>query len=98
LTLAAAALTDPTRPPQLSPTTVQKRSMQQSEYRLSSIRIRSGSKTAIINGQNVTEGQSVGEAVIRKIEPDRVILSLNGVRREVPLFAHTLKKQYSKVP
>ena len=46
----------------------------------------SGSRTAIINGELVREGFKAGEAEVRKIEKNAVVLSISGKEYTVPLY------------
>lgn len=60
-------------------------------YALSSVLIRSGDRFAVINGERVREGDSVAGARVTSIEPDHVMLNLNGRIQRVELYGASIK-------
>ncbi|MDY6983534.1 MAG: general secretion pathway protein GspB [Pseudomonadota bacterium] len=62
-----------------------------SNYALSSVLIRSGDRFAVINGERVREGDSVAGARVTRIEPDHVMLNLNGRDQRVELYGASIK-------
>lgn len=94
----AARLDDPTRP-KLLPDQVQHVDVAASHhYQLSAILIRGGQRSATINGQTVIEGQSLGQATVSRIEPDRVVLQDGEQQQVLRLYTSNMKKVLRKAP
>lgn len=74
------ALEDPTRPSGFNAPTAEA-PKPQANFSLDSIMIGDGKRLAVINGQMVREGQSLEQARVVKVTPDRVVLSVNGQQR-----------------
>lgn len=74
------ALDDPTRPSGFQAPAAEA-PKPQANFSLDSIMIGSGKRLAVINGQMVREGQSLEQARVVKVAPDRVVLSVNGQQR-----------------
>lgn len=94
---AQAELQDPTRPVFVTApaSTLQ---AQANDYRLSSIQIQSGRRTAMINGETLQEGQMLGQATVSRIESDHVVIQNGDQQRSLYLYSNTLKKVIRKAP
>ena len=75
----AQALDDPTRPSGFQAPV--QASKPEASFSLDSIMIGAGKRLAVINGQMVREGQSLEQARVVRVTPDRVVLSVNGQPR-----------------
>ncbi len=78
----AEPLRDPTEPPQ--PTRAPEPE-QQLDLSLDSILVADNRRVAVINGQSASAGDSVGDARVRSIEADRVLVEINGTTRTLRL-------------
>ncbi len=109
LTHAATKLIDPTRPADyVAPATVsstnnkqdtissQKEVEPEIEYRLHAVKIGRSSSIAIINGETVSTGQTVGSAKVLKIFAYSVEMMANGELFTISLLPDSIKKRSSK--
>lgn len=62
-----------------------------SSYELSSVLVRGEDRIAVINGQRVRVGDSVGAARVTAIEPGRATLNVNGKIETVELYGTSIK-------
>ncbi|HSG53438.1 MAG TPA: hypothetical protein VLA40_15130 [Rheinheimera sp.] len=88
------AVADPTRPApgwQISQNVGSK--VAPSVPKLQLIKQTSSGRIAVIEGQQLQQGQRFADYLVRKIEQDRVILDLNGEQLILPLH-NTAIKQY----
>lgn len=60
-------------------------------YELSSVLIRAGDRLAVVNGERVRVGDSVGAARITAIEADHVTLNVNGKIETLELYGDSIK-------
>lgn len=60
-------------------------------YELSSVLIRGDSRIAVINEQRVRVGDSVGNARVTAIEPDKVSLNVDGQIQTLELYGNSIK-------
>lgn len=60
-------------------------------YELSSVLIRGDNRLAVINGQRVRVGDSVGAARVSAIEPDHVNLNVDGRIERLELYTGSIK-------
>jgi MSHA biogenesis protein MshK len=84
----AAALADPTRPPlpaAAAPAAVAADAAP--SYTVQSIVFGAARRLAVINGRQVHEGSSLGEARVVQIQRDAVVLEIQGRRRAMPMYA-----------
>lgn len=86
-----AALADPTRPWKTAGYHRQQASSAGS-YTLSSTLVSSTRRVAVINGQHVTEGETVGDATVLKIRKQDVILQSPHRRITLKLLPDIVKK------
>lgn len=93
---AADALPDPTRPPAAAPVapapgagSVQ---AEPDSYTVQSIVYGPSRRLAVINGREVREGSTLGEARVVQIQRDVVILEIQGQRRPMPMYASVVQK------
>lgn len=84
------ALRDPTRPPGPGARTATGKA-EQSGYNLQSVLISPERRYAIINGEIVPIGGSVGGAELVAVAPERVTLRTRDGLREVPLFPDVVR-------
>ena len=84
-----AALPDPTRPPQFSVARTVRQDIprQHTEFSVNAIRISEADRSAVVNGQIVRVGQSVGNAIVKEINLKEVILDYQAKVITVPLFS-----------
>jgi len=83
LPVQAETLRDPTEPPQ--PSRAPQPAQPQLDLSLDSILISDNRRIAVINGQSASTGDSVGDAQVRRIEADRVLVEHNGTTRTLRL-------------
>lgn len=76
-------LRDPTKPPQQRST--QQEAAAVTQYSLESILFSDSRRIAVINGESVATGGTVGGAVVKRIARDRVLLEINGNTRTLVL-------------
>lgn len=80
MTLAGMAsaedLRDPTKPPQQRQVSQQLAAI--TRYSLDSILVSDSRRIAVVNGTSLAVGESVGNATVRRIARDRVLLEING--------------------
>lgn len=69
-------LRDPTKPPQQRQTSQQPAAI--TRYSLDSILVSDSRRIAVINGVSLAVGERVGNATVRRIARDRVLLEING--------------------
>lgn len=60
-------------------------------YTLNSVLIRPGDRFAVINGERVRIGDSVGAARVTQIESDHVVLNVNGRIDRLELYGASIK-------
>lgn len=86
-TMASASdeLRDPTRPPQQQESAEKPAAV--SRYSLDSILVSDSRRVAVINGVSVAVGESVGNATVKRIARDRVLLDINGTTQTLVLDA-----------
>lgn len=60
------------------------------DIKLQGIAIDESGKVAILNGQVIAEGQTVGKVTLRKIEDEKVSLFIDGMQYEVQLYKEEL--------
>ena len=72
----AEELRDPTKPPQPRQSTQQPAAI--SRYSLDSILVSDSRRIAVINGVSLAVGERVGNATVRRIARDRVLLEISG--------------------
>ena len=88
------AMADPTRPApgwQIDGNIGSKTTLSQPKLQL--IKQTAEGRIAVIDGQQLQQGQRFNHYLVRKIEQDRVILDLNGEQLILPLL-NTAIKQY----
>ena len=73
---SADELRDPTKPPQARPSSQQPAAI--TRYSLDSILVSDSRRIAVINGVSLAAGERVGNATVRRIARDRVLLEING--------------------
>lgn len=86
-----AALSDPTRPWQSSGYQ-QKRPQTAASYSLNSTLVSSTRRVAVINGQHVSEGETVGNAIVVKIGKYDVLLQSPDRQINLKLMPDIVKK------
>lgn len=84
----AVADNDPTRPLHYNSSAA----TANSGLRLSSILISDNRRIAVINGQLVSEGDTVAGATLIRILDNRVHVTINGKNRELKLHTTTVKR------
>lgn len=89
----AAGLKDPTRPAYYSAGDSSFIQQLKQGYKLSSVIVGDKRKTAVINGQRVKEGERVGNALVRGIEPAGVSLEVQGTRFRIALSENNFKSR-----
>jgi MSHA biogenesis protein MshK len=92
---AGATLPDPTRPPPSAPAAVPSAGAvadAPESYAVQSIVFGTTRRLAVINGRQVHEGSTLGEARVVQIQRDVVILEIHGQRRPVPMYASVVHK------
>jgi len=91
---AGAGLPDPTRPYayETAIEVPQDLSADSVQWRLNGIRIREGERSAILNGQIVKTGDSVGRAKIVEINPAEVVLVQDSQKIVVKLVRSGVKR------
>jgi MSHA biogenesis protein MshK len=87
-------LTDPTRP--LEYTAASTPQHLQSDLVLTSVVISGETKTAVINGERLSEGQSVDGARIISIQPGRAILRKGNRTRELKVHQSNVRQLATK--
>ena len=75
-TVSANELRDPTKPPQQRQASQQPAAI--TRYSLDSILVSESRRIAVINGVSLAAGERVGNATVRRIARDRVLLEING--------------------
>ena len=97
-TAAATVLPDPTRPPEYRPQSLASRQLPKElvDWKVTAIRIAGEDRSAIINGNIVREGDSVGAARILEIQPVAVVLDYENRKLEVRLFADLVRKNFKE--
>ncbi|MEX1033876.1 MAG: hypothetical protein WDZ30_10995 [Cellvibrionaceae bacterium] len=88
--LAADQLSDPTRP-----LNYRQAGSAEARLELNSILIAKGRRIAVINGQQVAEGERSGNIYVLRILPNRVIISRNGNEIELKLHNTITRKDAS---
>ena len=73
---SASELRDPTKPPQHRKSAQQPAAI--TRYSLDSILVSDSRRIAVINGISTAVGERVGNATVKRIARDRVLLELNG--------------------
>lgn len=94
----AFALEDPTRPVFVGAAEAVQADVRARDYQLSSIQLRAGRRTAMINGESMQEGQVLGQATLARIGSDHVVLQIGDQQRTLFLFENSLKKVIRKAP
>ena len=91
-----SALPDPTRPPNGFTTSVIERETprQRDEFHVNAIRVSDEDRSAIVNGQIVRVGETIGPATVREINLQEVLLEYRARIISVPLFTGTINKIY----
>lgn len=94
---AAAALSDPTRPPDygVSRVIIQQPEKRETEFNLTAIRIDEDFRSIILNGKLLKEGEKVNSAKVLEIHPSHVVLEHKNERLVVRLFEGLNKKTSS---
>lgn len=85
--VCSVRLRDPTKPP-----IVESVSEKSSPINVTVIFSKNGKKWALINGQYVTEGQSIGKLKIITIKAYSVVVEQAGRRQEVLLISPVIRK------
>lgn len=80
---------DPTRPPGLGSFESNKEPVKRTSFKLQQIKVSTGSRSAVINGQIVREGDSVSGAEVMKITSDKVVLKYRKKLRFLSLINRT---------
>lgn len=84
----AQVLTDPTRPAEFQTALViQELPEELVDWKVTAIRISAKDRTAIVNGDIVREGQTIGPATILEIQTTQVILDYDNRKVAVRLFS-----------
>lgn len=87
LPAAAQELTDPTRPAEFRPASVaEDLPAELSNWKVTGIRVTPDDRSAIVNGAIVRAGDETGQATIREIHADRVIIEYRDKLVSVRLF------------
>lgn len=89
VTAVSAYAGDPTRPPGLGSFESKKEPVKRTSFKLQQIKISAGSRSAVINGQIVREGDSVSGAEVLKITSDKVVLKYRKKLRFLSLINRT---------
>lgn len=78
---------DPTQPPGMTREQTLTSSVPgRVAYTVSFIRVGGANTVAVVNSQVVSVGDSVDRAIVRAIEPDRVVLEVDGQMLEISTF------------
>ena len=91
-----AALPDPMAPPpgaQAAPKQETTEPAERVTYRLQGVKIEPRRKTAVINGQMVTTGDTVDGATVESIEPEGVVLQSGDVTTTLRLLKNEVKQR-----
>lgn len=80
---------DPMRPPGVEVVTNKKSPVKQTSFKLQQIKISEESRSAVINGQLVREGDTVSGAKVMKITSDKVVLKYRKKLRFLSLINKT---------
>lgn len=94
MVMAAAALMlpDPTRPPDFlyaQPVVIPR---EVAEFEVIGIKYSESQRSAIVNGQVVSEGQPLGPAVVKRIDASQVVLDYEGEEVIVELVRRSVKQ------
>lgn len=92
---SASRIPDPMRPPFFTVASRRKTSV---PYRLTSILIAPDRRIATINGQRLEPGDHLGDAIVLRIEPSRVILRLGTGGILILALYPTLLRSSSRSP
>lgn len=99
--MMAVALTDPTRPQDLTPERMESLGMliepAEPTYTLQYVLHSEQRKFAVINGKRVQEGDRVDEARVLRIHPGKVFIRVPGEVRELTLGYTDIKKEQGRV-
>jgi hypothetical protein len=87
-----ARLVDPTRP--LGDLTTW--NVLQSGLILTSVMINKKTRVAVINGEQIVQGQKIGGAVVVSIQPGRVILQRGGRSEELKVHRYDVKRSATR--
>lgn len=61
------------------------------QYKLSLILVRKDKKIAVLNSQRVSEGDTIGDAIVLNIEKEFVNLSIAGENKTLTLYQNSIK-------
>lgn len=78
--LPAAELSDPTRPSGRSISAPAPVPLDPADWRLTMVRIAPGNHSAVVNGEVVRVGETIGGARVVDIRPGRVVIDREGAR------------------
>ena len=89
----ALDLRDPTQPPTVHQSAVRRLEIKQpTHYAVSVIKISGDERKALINGQFVSEGESIGEARVVSIAADAVVLEYLSEERRLSLLPQQVRR------
>lgn len=89
ITMLPANANDPMRPPGMASVTSENKAPTTASFVLQQIKISADSRSAVINGQLVREGDSVSGAEVTKITSDKVVLKYRKKLRFLSLLNRT---------
>ncbi|MGR8920243.1 MAG: hypothetical protein ACU85V_11530 [Gammaproteobacteria bacterium] len=89
----APVLRDPTRPPVQHQSAVRRSEIATpQEFVLSAIKIGAGTRTALVNGRLVAEGDQIGEARVLEITPAAVVVEYLAEERRLSLVRQQIRR------
>lgn len=86
---SSAYANDPTRPPGMGGVVSTQEAPKKTSFTLQQIKVSADSRSAVINGQLVKEGDSVAGAKVMKITSDKVVLKYRKKLRFLSLINRT---------